>query len=246
MGYSDVAGTPSPALTKSLDSLDASIGRIVPELKAKRLYDSTWIFVTSPYGQSPMDDQQLRFDSPSRLREAANAVQPDIVAHINGGDAAIIWLTNPAMTAAVVKAFGGRSVPLGIREIYSGARLTLTLNSPETDSRMPDIILQPHLVLSGDRTTNMSWRAMAGIRRGHARSAARLRRTTHRKTRSNLRPNNTTGAAPAASVGYGKVRSACAAQGTFSGVARHFLIAASTSVAPACHGSANLTERKRL
>ncbi len=142
IGYSDVAGTPSPALTKSLDSVDASIGRMVLELKAKRLYDSTWIVVASPYGQSQMDDQQLRLIQLSRLREAANSVQPDIVAHINGGDAAMVWLTNPAMTAAVVKAFGGRSVPLGIREIYSGARLTLTLNSPETDSRMPDIILE--------------------------------------------------------------------------------------------------------
>lgn len=142
IGYGDVAGTPSPALAKSLDSVDAGIGRMVLELKAKRLYDSTWIFVASPYGQSPMDQKQLRFVQLSRLREAANTVQPGIVAHINGGDAAMLWLTKPAMTAAVVKAFSDRSVALGIREIYSGSRLTLTLNSPETDSRTPDIILE--------------------------------------------------------------------------------------------------------
>ena len=142
IGHTDVADTPSPSLTKGLDSVDAAIGRIMLELKAKRLYDSTWIIVTSPYGHSPMDHKQLRFVRLSLLSEAANAIQPDIIAHINGGDAAMVWLTNPAMAAAVVNAFSDRTVPLGIREIYTGARLTLTLNSPETDSRMPDIILE--------------------------------------------------------------------------------------------------------
>jgi len=56
----------------------------------------------------------------------------------------MIWLRDSTKTAAVVKAFGDQAVPLGIADIYSGARLTLTLNSRK-DSRMPDIILQPEL-----------------------------------------------------------------------------------------------------
>jgi hypothetical protein len=44
-----------------------------------------------------------------------------------------------------VKAFGDQAEALGIADIYSGARLTLTLNSPMKDSRTPEIILQPEL-----------------------------------------------------------------------------------------------------
>ncbi|HEV2484728.1 MAG TPA: alkaline phosphatase family protein [Terracidiphilus sp.] len=142
MGYSDAIGTPSTGLAKRFEFVDAAIGRMVLELKAKRLYDSTWIFVASPYGQTPMDQRQLRPVQITRLREAANTVQPDIVTHIVGGDAAMVWLSDPAATAAVVKAYSDRAAVLGIQDIYFGARLTLTLNSPETDSRMPDIVLQ--------------------------------------------------------------------------------------------------------
>jgi len=57
----------------------------------------------------------------------------------------MIWLSDPAKTAAVVKALGDRAAAIGIQDIYSGARLALTLNSPRKDSRMPDIILQAEL-----------------------------------------------------------------------------------------------------
>jgi hypothetical protein len=142
MGYSDAIGTPSSGLARKFEFVDAAIGRVVLELKAKHLYDSTWIFVTSPYGQAPMDQRQRRCVPLMQLREAANTVQSDIVAHINGGDAALVWLSDPAKTAAVVKAFSDRAAALGVQEVYSGARLALTLNSPETDSRTPDIVLE--------------------------------------------------------------------------------------------------------
>jgi Type I phosphodiesterase / nucleotide pyrophosphatase len=145
MGYTDAAGTPSAGLAKSLAFVDEAIGKMVKELKAKELYDSTWIFVTSPYGQSPMDPRSVRHIPLEEVRLAAESVRPGLVAHISGGDVAMIWLSDPAKTDAVVKAYGDRAAALGIREIYSGARLALTLNAPAKDSRMPDIILQPEL-----------------------------------------------------------------------------------------------------
>ena len=145
MGYVDAAGTPSDGVAKALAFVDASVGRMVLELKAKGVYDSTWIFVIAPYGQSPMDQRRRRLIPLARVREAVERVQPGLVAHITGGDAAMIWLIDPAKTAAVVKALGDRAASLGVQEIDSGARLALTLNSPRTDSRMPDIVLQPEL-----------------------------------------------------------------------------------------------------
>jgi predicted AlkP superfamily pyrophosphatase or phosphodiesterase len=145
MGYVDAAGTPSAGLAERFASLDAAIGRMVQELKTKNLYDSTWIFVTSPYGQSPMDQRRRRLIPITRVLAVVNAAEPSLAAHVTEGDAAMIWLRDSAKTAAVVKAFGDQAEALGIADIYSGARLTLTLNSPMKDSRTPDIILQPEL-----------------------------------------------------------------------------------------------------
>jgi hypothetical protein len=145
MGYVDAIGTPSPRLARAFESLDASVGRIVAELKAKGLYDSTWIFVAAPYGQSPMDQRRRRLIPIAQIKAIVDAVQPSLCAHITGGDAALIWLTDSARTSAVVKALGDAAFTIGLAEIISGARLALTLNSPQQDSRMPDIILQPAL-----------------------------------------------------------------------------------------------------
>jgi hypothetical protein len=145
MGYSDAAGTPSAGLTKSLTYVDAAIGRMVLRLKTAKLYDTTWIIVTSPYGQAPMDARRLRHIALADLQAVADGIKPGLVAQITGGDTATVWLTDAAKTDALVKAYGDKAATLGIADIYSGARMGLTLNLPAKDSRMPDIILQPEL-----------------------------------------------------------------------------------------------------
>ena len=145
MGYVDAAGTPSSGLTKSLTYVDGAIGRMVQRLKTAKLYDTTWIFVTSPYGQSPMDQRKVRHVALADVQAVADEIKPGLVAHISGGDVAMIWLSDAAKTNAVVKAYGDHAAALGVADIYSGARLALTLNPAAKDSRMPDIILQPEL-----------------------------------------------------------------------------------------------------
>jgi hypothetical protein len=145
MGYVDAIGTPSTGLAQAFESLDTSIGYIVAELKNKGLYDSTWIVVTAAYGQSPMDRRRRRVIPIAQIKAIVDAVHPGLLAHIASGDAALIWLTDSARTSAVVKALGDAARAIGLAEINSGARLTLTLNSPRRDSRTPDIILQPAL-----------------------------------------------------------------------------------------------------
>lgn len=145
MGYVDAGGTPSAGLEMVLESIDESVGRIVQELKAKELIDSTWIIITAPYGQSPMDQRRRRLIPVARVQAIVDTVHPGLVAHITGGDVALIWLTDPAKAPATVKALGDVAAAIGIQDIYSGARLALTFNSPQKDSRMPDIILQPAL-----------------------------------------------------------------------------------------------------
>jgi hypothetical protein len=55
----------------------------------------------------------------------------------------MIWLTDSENTNRLVKTLADDAITLGIQDIYYGARLVLTLNTPAADSRMPDIILQP-------------------------------------------------------------------------------------------------------
>jgi len=143
MGYLDVSGSPSRGLEKSLAFVDEAIGRIVSELKQRSLYDSTWIIVSSNYGQMPADRQRRRAIRAADLATIGNSMQKGIVAHVSAGSVGMVWLNDPSMTSAVVKALSEKAADLGIQNIYSGARLALTLNSPEQDTRMPDIILQP-------------------------------------------------------------------------------------------------------
>lgn len=142
MGYRGAAGNPSEALTATLAHIDASIARIVKELRTRNLFDSTWVAVTAPYGQSPMDQRQRHEIQLNEIRITVENVQPNLVAHINGGGAAEIWLIDSSKTEATVQALNDVASRLGIQDIDAGPRLTLTLNSPEADPRMPDIVLQ--------------------------------------------------------------------------------------------------------
>jgi hypothetical protein len=150
MGYSDVTGTPSRGLEESLVFTDESIGRIIQKLKDRHLYDSTWIIVISPYGHAPnvnapIAQRKRRIIPLEELTAVANSIHPGIAAHVSGGGVGMIWLRDSSMTPSVVKAYGDKSAALGIQEIYSGAKLGLTLNLPDQDTRMPDMILQPEL-----------------------------------------------------------------------------------------------------
>jgi hypothetical protein len=148
-GYRDGTGALSTALNESFAFVDQSIGRVLRELKERRLYDSTWIFVTAAYGQAPVDSRTSRAISLARVAAVANTVKLGAVTHISGGDAAMLWLSDPALAPAIAKAYEARAGTLGIQDVLFGARLELTLNPPGIlpgqDPRMPDIVLQPQL-----------------------------------------------------------------------------------------------------
>ena len=61
-GYTDAAGTPGPLLADAIAHVDASLGRLVAELKARHLFDSTLIIVSAKHGQSPIDLAKLAME----------------------------------------------------------------------------------------------------------------------------------------------------------------------------------------
>jgi hypothetical protein len=145
MGYRDGTGTLSVGLEKSFAFIDGMIGRVINQLKERGLNDSTWIVVTSAYGQAPIDPRKRRIVPETQLKVIADTVQPGLITHLSTGDIGLIWLRDRSMTKPLVKAYAEHAAGVGIQEIYSGAKIGLTLNPPEHDSRMPDIILEPEL-----------------------------------------------------------------------------------------------------
>ncbi|MEA3019100.1 MAG: hypothetical protein QOI47_624, partial [Actinomycetota bacterium] len=58
-GYQADGSTPGAVLTNALDFVDQSVGRMVSELHARRLFDATTIIVSAKHGQSPMQASAL-------------------------------------------------------------------------------------------------------------------------------------------------------------------------------------------
>jgi hypothetical protein len=81
-GYLDADGTPGPLLAGALAHVDASLGRMVAELKARGLYRSTLIVVSAKHGQSPIDLQKLAMEPGGH----GNATVTDPLAFINAAD----------------------------------------------------------------------------------------------------------------------------------------------------------------
>lgn len=145
MGWSDATGTMSAPLVGVYDHTDMEIGRVVKELKAKGLYDSTVVIVTAKHGQAPIDITKLVKIDPKVMVDAVEAVQPGLVADSTGDDIYLFWLKDQSKTAAAVKALEAVQDQAHIRRILSGTALKLHYRDPLTDSRTPDIIVEPHL-----------------------------------------------------------------------------------------------------
>lgn len=140
-GYEDGGATPSPGLAKAIEFVDQQMGRIVAELKAQNLYDTTIIVLTSKHGQSPMDSRQRRVVDRNVIRNAVNGVAPGLLAQASLDSIAILWLHDSSKTQAVVTALRARQQEAGILKIHAGEELKLLLDP--LDPRTPDIIVQP-------------------------------------------------------------------------------------------------------
>jgi hypothetical protein len=159
-GYLDAAGTPSTALLGEIKFVDASIGAFVKELKAKGLYDSTLIVITSKHGQSPIDPNRYQgiglngdaiTTSPVALLSNAGFIPWSESTNNPTGigstedDVSLIWLKSSADTEASVKIIEDNATAVGLGQIFYGPSLALNFNDPTIDPRTPDIIVTPNV-----------------------------------------------------------------------------------------------------
>jgi predicted AlkP superfamily pyrophosphatase or phosphodiesterase len=143
LGYVDALATPSDGLAQALAYVDTALGRMVIALKQQHLYDSTLMIVTAKHGQSPIDPSQRQIVDGKLLGITVNSVADKLASQVTTDSVALIWLRDQKRTADVVSALSVNKRPLGIAKIYAGTELATLFADPLTDSRAPDIIVQP-------------------------------------------------------------------------------------------------------
>ncbi len=139
---------PSPLLAEALDHTDASIGRMLDALSASRLWRATLVILSAKHGQSPMDITKLKsgltgFTLKNAISGLVQPVAP--IAQLTQDDVALIWLQDQSTTPAATRALQAGQSAAFIQSIYAGNSLLLGFPNPATDSRAPDIIVQPEL-----------------------------------------------------------------------------------------------------
>lgn len=172
-GYKDGSGTPSVVLAYGLQQTDAALGRMIAVLKAQGLYESTLFIVTAKHGQSPINPSKVNKpghfadlvaslpdagSNPAALAIAAAAnCSTGPCGFVQDDDIALIWLQGQNIsTQQVADYFNGNAPALFIDEVMAGAELNLRFNDPSTDSRTPDVIVQPiyGTIYTGSKTKN--------------------------------------------------------------------------------------------
>ncbi len=159
-GYVDGSGTPTPVLSYALKSVDTALGSMVTALKNQGIYDSTLFIVSAKHGQSPINPAKVNKPghfadlvaalpdgktNPAAIAIAnANACSTGSCGFVQDDDIALIWLQDQTQAQSVANYLNANAKALFIDEVMAGSELTLKFNSPLTDSRVPDIIVQPN------------------------------------------------------------------------------------------------------
>jgi len=159
-GYTDAAGTPTPAMLSEIRFVDGAIGQFVDELKEKHLYESTTIIVTAKHGQSPVDTHRF-FPIPGH--SGANGTPPSTVlgstflpdSELNQigpteDDISLLWLRPEASTLDAVALLESNASVAGIGQILYGPSLETVFDKPGLpsaggDPRTPDIVVLPNV-----------------------------------------------------------------------------------------------------
>jgi type I phosphodiesterase/nucleotide pyrophosphatase len=158
-GYKDGAGTPTAVLAYALQKTDEALGSMIKALKGQHIYESTLFIVSAKHGQSPINPVKVNkpghfADLVSALPDAgtnpaaltlanAAACSTGSCGFVMDDDIALIWLPDQSQTPAVAAYLNANAGALFIDEVMAGDALKLKFNNPESDSRTPDIIVQP-------------------------------------------------------------------------------------------------------
>jgi arylsulfatase A-like enzyme len=158
-GYTDGAGTPTDVLAYGLQKTDEALGKMIQALKDQGIYQSTLFIVTAKHGQSPINS--VKVNKPGHFGDLVAALpdggtNPAAIAIVSAAncatgscgfvaddDVALIWLQDQSMSHQVAGYLNTNANALFIDEVMAGTELKLRFNNPLSDSRTPDVIVQP-------------------------------------------------------------------------------------------------------
>jgi hypothetical protein len=172
-GYLAGGTTPGPLLSHALDFIDASVGKMMAEIRERGLADSTTIILSAKHGQSPTDPAALTRIDDGPIIDALNAAWTKahpgaarLVTFSTDDDVMQLWLSDRSPAAAAfAKTFllthsasgntaTGASRTLtasGLKTVYAGAEAAKFLDVPVSDPRHADVfgIVQHGVVYTG-------------------------------------------------------------------------------------------------
>ncbi|MEU7428356.1 alkaline phosphatase family protein [Streptomyces sp. NPDC040750] len=159
-GYA-AKGVPGPLLRKNLGFVNAEVGAIVREIKAKGLASSTDIILSAKHGQSPTDPKALTRIDDGPLLDGLNAAWKrkhagagDLVAHSADDDGMLLWLNDrsPEATSFAKRyllAQNGQGNDIhgkakaftdgGLSKVYAGKEAAAYFGVKPGDARVPDL-----------------------------------------------------------------------------------------------------------
>jgi hypothetical protein len=159
-GYLAGDGTPSAVLTYGMKKTDEALASMIVALKNQGIYESTLLIVTAKHGQSPINP--VKTNKPGHFADLVAALpdgktNPAAIAITNAAncttgpcgfvqddDIALIWLQGQNISGQQVANYlNTNASALFIDEVLGGSELKLRFNNPATDSRTPDVIVQP-------------------------------------------------------------------------------------------------------
>ncbi len=164
-------GTPGKVLQYGLDKTDAALQSMMAELQKTGKFESTLIVITAKHGQSPINLVKVNkpghfADLVAALPDASNPAAEAIAnaaacstgacGFVQDDDVALIWLQDQKQTQSVAEYLNRNAKALFIDEVLAGDELKLKFNNPSTDSRTPDIIVQPQYgtIYTGSKKKN--------------------------------------------------------------------------------------------
>jgi hypothetical protein len=174
-GYLPGGKVPGPLLVRALNYINAEVGAMVSEIKARGLAGSTAIILSAKHGQSPTDPNTLARVPDGPIISAANAawkaLHPsagDLIIFSTDDDGMLLWLSDRSQAAAdFVKQYllthsaaanniAGSPITVsasGLKKVYAGEASADFFGVPPGDPRHPDIlgIAQHGVVYTGGK-----------------------------------------------------------------------------------------------
>ncbi|WP_284974843.1 alkaline phosphatase family protein [Arthrobacter sp. efr-133-TYG-104] len=174
-GYLTGGTVPGPLLSKALDYVDASVGKLESALSTSGHAKDTTVVLSAKHGQSPMDPSALTRVPDSAIIsglnaawKAANPESADLVAFSTDDDIMQLWLSDHSEKAAQfakdylashsatgndVKGASKTVGTSGLSKIYAGSEVAEYFGTKTSDSRYPDIlgIAQTGVVFTGGK-----------------------------------------------------------------------------------------------